>query len=86
MGPEKVTVLVCRVVGLVADFVGVGWDSSRRGSAGCLPSRETALSAGLAWRDELTEVEPVVDGLVEAVAPVLSGSVMGLKSEVEATS
>ena len=85
MGPEKDTVLVCRV-GLVAGLVGVGWDNSRRGSAGCFPSRETGLSPGLAWRAELTEVEPAVDGLVEAVAPDCSGSVMGLNSDVEATS
>ena len=64
MGPEKDTVLVCQVVGLGAAFVGVGCDNSRRGSAGCFPSRETGLSAGLACLAELTEVEPAVEGLV----------------------
>ena len=67
-GPEKDTVLVCRVVGLVVGLGGV-WERRRRGSAGCLPSRVTGLPVVVSCLAELTEVDPAVEGLVEAVAP-----------------
>ena len=73
------------VVGLVEGLVGC--DSSRRGSAGCFPSRATGLPVELSCDAALTLATWVESELVVAVSvEVCPWSVIGLKSEVDAIS